>query len=239
MKNLSDSAAVHEACLVGVAQTAVGGSHLSVVASSQVEVPVPLYHALAPVRQQPVYNRSHVLDEALERLMVVVVFAVPVSAAEQLARTVAALGLQTGVPAAGLLLLLAHLLSFAFHPLHLVVHAADAAVQVCSTASCVHVKAPLAAGCHSDVVQHHAMHFFAVAQEPAAVYLFVAAVCHAASASGSVVAAVMTVQAAAELAQQVDVVQHLPVGPVPAYNVGTDATRSLTDASVATVSAAD
>ena len=244
MTDLSDLAVVHEACPAGAAQTAVGGSCPSVVVSSPAEV--ALYFALPSTHQQPVYNRSHVLEEALERPMAAVVLVVLVSAADQSAQTVATFGVETGVPVASLLLLLAHLLYFAFLPLHFVVLDADAAVLVCSAAICLRhpaVKVPPAAGCRPDVVLHHVTHFFAVVQAPAAVCLFVAAVHHAASVPGSrAVAAVTTVLAAAELAWLVVAGHHLPVDPVPAYSAGVDVTHSLmaaAAASVETVSAAD
>jgi len=247
MTDLSDLAVVHEACPAGAAQTAVGGSCPSVVVSSPAEV--ALYFALPSTHQQPVYNRSHVLEEVLERPMAAVVVVVLVSAADQSAQTVATFGVETGVPVASLLLLLAHLLYFAFLLLHFAVLDADAAVLVCSAAIRLRhpavkvlVKVLPAAGCRPDVVLHHAKHFFAVVQAPAAVCLFVAAVHHAASVPGSrAAAAVTTVLAAAELAWLVVVRHHLPVDPVPAYSAGVDVTHSLmaAAASVETVSAAD
>ena len=238
MTDLFDLAAVHEACPAGAAQTAVGGSRPSAVASSQVVV--PLYYALPSIHQQPVCSHLRGLEEeALERLTVVALFVALVSAEGQSTQTVAT----CGVPAADLLLLLAHLLSSGFLPLHFEVFAVDAAVRV-SSATCVHhhaVKVHQAAGCHPDAVVHHATHFCAVVQAPAAIYLFVAAAVHRAVSAPHSAAAATTVLVAAELAQLVVVGQYLLTGPVPAYFVDADANHSQTAAavSVEVVSASD
>lgn len=249
MKDLSELAAVHEACPAGAAQTAVGDSHLSAVVSRLAAA--ALYYAAPSTRQRPAYICSYVPEEALERLAAAAAFVHPVADADQSGQTAAPLGFQTGVPAADLLpIFLAHLLPSAFLPLRPEASAADAVVRVCSAA--IRVRHPAvqasrpAAVCHPDAVVNHAIYFFAASRAPAAVYLLAAAVDHAAlglDSAAVAAAAVMTLVVAAEPARLVVVVvvvHPLPTGPVPAYSA--EATHSQTAAAAAsakTVSAAD